>query len=107
MDFILKTSCRKTDRPSQASLGILRSPLDGKPLHGFVPLDENLVFTKNGLSKRAKNEIQNAKQMIAIHTAAAKKVCPTSPAECAPLVIEYYSCEQLPSFSVENLMTLA
>ncbi len=107
MEFILKNSCQRASRRSGTTLGILRSPLDGKPLHGFVPLEDGLVFTKNGFSKRARNEIQTEKQMIALHTAAVRKACPPEAEFCVPLTVEYYSCGPLPSFPLEDLMTEA
>lgn len=107
MSFILETSCERTERLPEASFGVLRSPLDGKPVHGFVPLENGLAFTKNGLSKRAKNEIQSEQTMLAIHTVAALKSCSSEPDRCVPLKVEYYSCRVLPSFPVEDLMTRA
>lgn len=94
INLIVRDHCARSQPMVGQTLSLLRNTATGQIVHAFVRLDDQNVLTKNGLSKRAPNEIQKFDVMMQIHQTAQRNA----------LSVEDYLCTPLRVFSVESIM---
>lgn len=94
MSYVLTNYCTKLKEPSPNSLGVFVSQPEGVPFHSFIFLNNITVFTKNGLSKKAKPVVQGYEEMFVLHLTAYKNSCQIRDIKECDLDVSYYDCSK-------------
>ena len=92
---IINNQCSEVSL-EKAHFGVLYLNDRPKPYHSFTPLHrDNLVFTKNGVSKTALPTTQSYNKMYRIHQSALKTYCHAKKIEPCRLNTKYYYCQTI------------
>lgn len=106
MHYVLNNYCEPLlelgTAPPADTVGVFMAQPENRPFHSFVLINNHTVFTKNGLSKKAKPIVQSYEDMFILHLAAYKSSCRIRSIENCDLGVDYYVCQK----KIEGLSSL-
>lgn len=92
-DFLINNCIETTNnKKSIDDVNVIYAKDLDTPFHSFVDLGNDLVFTKNGVSKRALPEVQNFNEMLSLHKSAIKVFCKVNKIKNCVVEVRSFNC---------------